>query len=67
MTLLGVEVVGSFNSSKKVYESISEPQNNSLKWLLGELYSHYAISKLDVYRHPEVSYKQPTEGKTANW
>lgn len=64
---IGIEIVGAYNSSKKEYETVSEAQNASLKWLLGEIYSHCTVTKADVYRHPDVSYKQSSEGKTATW
>ncbi len=64
---IGIEIVGAFNKSLKTYESITDKQNKSLKWLVGEIYGHYAITKVDVFRHPKVSYKQLTEGSTAQW
>ena len=64
---LGIEIVGNYNVGMKTYESINDAQNKSLKWLIGELYSHYSLTKVDVFRHPEVSYKQPSEGSTAKW
>lgn len=64
---LGTEIVGAYSKSKKKYESISNEQNVSLKWLIEQLYSYYTLSKVDVFRHPEVSYKQASEGKSAVW
>ncbi len=64
---IGIEIVGSFNKAKKEYKAISKVQNSSLKWLIGQLHSHYAITSLDVYRHPEVSYKQASEASSATW
>ncbi len=64
---IGIEIVGNYNISKKIYESVSGVQNLSLKWLIGELLSHFKITKADIYRHPEVSYKMPSEASTAKW
>lgn len=64
---LGIEIVGSYDKLKKQYEAISPLQNSSLKWLISELYTHFNITSADVYRHPEVSYKMPTEASSATW
>lgn len=64
---LGIEIVGDYIEKTKSYEAVSTMQNNALNWLINELYNHFNISHLDIYRHPEVSYKQPTEAQTANW
>jgi len=34
---------------------------------VGELGLHFVMDKHDVYRHPEVSYKKPSEASTAQW
>lgn len=64
---IGIEIVGNYNKSKKIYESVSGLQNQSLSWLIGELLNHFKITKADIYRHPEVSYKMPSEASTAIW
>lgn len=64
---IGIEIVGSYNKSNSSYESVNSKQNLSLKWLVNELTTHLKLQNNDIYRHPEVSYKQPTEAKTANW
>ena len=64
---LGIEIVGSYDNQKKQYQVITPVQNASLKWLINELYTHFRITAADVYRHPEVSYKMPTEASTAQW
>ncbi|MBU1351788.1 MAG: N-acetylmuramoyl-L-alanine amidase [Gammaproteobacteria bacterium] len=61
---IGIEIVGRSIDDKK-YEAVTSEQNNSLQWLTGELYSHFSISSQDVYRHPEVSYKNPGEAASA--
>jgi N-acetyl-anhydromuramyl-L-alanine amidase AmpD len=64
---IGIELVGAYNKTTKQYEAVTAAQNNSLKWLLNELYSHFALAKDDVYRHPTASRKHPTEASTATW
>jgi len=64
---LGIEIVGNYDKSKKLFESVSAIQNQSLKWLINELFAHFKITSSDIYRHPEVSYKTSTEASTASW
>ena len=64
---IGIEIVGNYNTQARAYESVSAVQNQSLQWLLGELFGLFKIAKADVYRHPEVSYKTATEASTATW
>jgi len=64
---IGIEIVGDYDKTKKSYESVNATQNKSLEWLVGELGKHFVLDKHDVYRHPEVSYKQPSEASTAKW
>jgi N-acetyl-anhydromuramyl-L-alanine amidase AmpD len=63
---LGIELVGR-SVDGKAYEAVTAGQNASLVWLLGELYSTLGIGRGDVYRHPEVSYKNPGEASGAAW
>jgi predicted GIY-YIG superfamily endonuclease len=49
------------------FEKVDSKQNASLKWLVSELSIHLNLQDGDVYRHPTVSYKQPTEASTASW
>jgi N-acetyl-anhydromuramyl-L-alanine amidase AmpD len=60
---VGIEIVGSADSKSKSYEAVNATQNASLKWLVNEL----SINLGDVYRHPTISYKQPSEASTAAW
>lgn len=64
---IGIEIVGNYNNKTKLYESVGPLQNQSLQWLIGELFTLFSITKADVYRHPEISYKMPTEAGTATW
>lgn len=64
---LGIEIVGAYDTITKQYEAISPFQNSSLKWLVHELFTHFKITSADIYRHPEVSYKMPSEASSAKW
>ena len=64
---IGIEIVGNYDDKTKTYEAIKPSQNTSLTWLIDELSNHFSFSKADIYRHPEVSYKMPSEAKTATW
>ncbi|HAW93401.1 MULTISPECIES: peptidoglycan recognition protein family protein [unclassified Arsukibacterium] len=63
---LGIEIVGKHVNDTN-YEAVTPAQNESLQWLLAELYKHFSLTNTDVYRHPEVSYKNPGEAKGASW
>ena len=63
---IGIELVGKSIDTKN-YETVTSLQNISLQWLVGELYNHFSVTSKDLYRHPEVSYKNPGEASTAIW
>lgn len=63
---IGIELVGKSIDSKN-YEAVTPLQNASLQWLVGELYNHFSMTSDDLYKHPEVSYKNPGEASTAAW
>jgi N-acetyl-anhydromuramyl-L-alanine amidase AmpD len=64
---IGIEIVGDYDINAKAYESVGPLQNQSLKWLIGELLTLFSITKADIYRHPKISYKMPSEAGTATW
>ena len=69
---VGIEVVGSTLPTAKagdqpVYETVTDAQNLSLKWLIGELARLLAVPLTEVFRHPQVSWKNTTEASTAKW
>lgn len=64
---IGIEIVGKYNVSTSSYEAVNAQQNASLKWLVAELSIHLSLQAGDVFRHPAVSYKQPSEASTAQW
>ena len=63
---VGIELVGK-HIDDNTYEFVTTLQNNSLLWLVGELYRHLSVNSSDVYRHPAVSYKNPGEASSAKW
>lgn len=50
-----------------VYETVTNAQNVSLQWLINELTASLSVPKAEVFRHPDVSRKNPTEASTAAW
>lgn len=71
---IGIEIVGKakgvyIDNNKKVdiYEVVNELQNNSLKWLLYELTDTLKVPMSEIYRHPDIGRKNPTEASTAKW
>lgn len=71
---VGIEVVGAVVAGKGqnpaeqgVYETVNEQQNTSLRWLIAELTSTFGIPMTEIFRHPVVSRKNPTEAESASW
>ena len=66
---IGIEIVGQAvgPSGKEVYEPVTEPQNATLKWLIKELTETLNVSMHEVYKHPEIGRKNPSEASTAKW
>jgi len=62
---IGIEIVGV--AVKDVYETVNEKQNASLVWLVAELTTTLNVPMTEVFRHPTVSRKNPTEASTAQW
>lgn len=63
---IGIELVGK-HVDDKTYQDVTPEQNLSLQWLIDQIYKHYSLDKSDVFRHPEVSYKNPGEAAGASW
>ncbi|WP_333858876.1 peptidoglycan recognition protein family protein [Denitromonas sp.] len=63
---IGIELVGRHLDSTR-YEPLSPAQLNSLQWLLDQLYAHLSLDSGDVFKHPQVSYKNPGEAASAQW
>ncbi len=69
---IGIEIVGlalprDAKPDDRVYETVNEAQNASLKWLAGTLSRALGVTMIEVFRHPTVSRKNPTEASTAKW
>ncbi|MGO4411670.1 N-acetylmuramoyl-L-alanine amidase [Cupriavidus sp. KB_39] len=66
---IGIELVGMAigPKNKEVYEDVTAAQNSSLDWLISELMDTFAVAAREVYRHPDISYKNLTEARTAKW
>jgi N-acetyl-anhydromuramyl-L-alanine amidase AmpD len=71
---IGVELVGEAlprgngtPDALKTYEPVTEAQNATLQWLIQELSNTLHFSLAEVFRHPTVSCKNPTEASTARW
>lgn len=71
---IGIEIVGavvtpngSSPAEKGVYETVNQKQNASLKWLVHALSVTFSVPMTEVFRHPVVSRKNPTEAKSAVW
>ncbi len=71
---IGIEMVGlavedPINKKSKdlIYNPVTEQQNESLKWLISQLKESLGISTNEIYRHPEIARKTPTEASTAKW
>lgn len=63
---LGIELVGK-HLDKTHYEKVTALQNQSLQWLVAELYGHFNLTSKDVYTHPQISYKNVDEAGSAVW
>lgn len=74
---IGIELVGEYSrnpdfgkvrgADEYLYIPVTDAQNAALRWLVGELRRTLSVAAAEVYRHPQVSYKTPTEAATASW
>ncbi|MCS0616607.1 N-acetylmuramoyl-L-alanine amidase, partial [Massilia kyonggiensis] len=71
---IGIEIVGAVvagrgqnSAEQEVYEPVNAQQNASLRWLISELTSTFGIPMTEIFRHPVVSRKNPTEAESALW
>jgi hypothetical protein len=67
--LIGIELVGKAYGpeGKEIYESVTDAQNLSLRWITLELTQTFKVDMQGIYRHPEIGKKNPTEASTAKW
>lgn len=63
---IGIELVG-MPDKDGVYESVTDAQNTTLAWLLKEISQTFNVAMTEVFRHPDVSRKTPSEAATARW
>lgn len=63
---VGIELVG-MNTGEKTYQAVTPLQQASLQWLITGLNSLFSLKSADIYRHPEVSYKNEGEAASARW
>lgn len=64
---IGIELVSKFDVKTRQYEVVSPQQNAALKWLVEELLFSLKVPMTEVFRHPDVSYKEPSEAASADW
>jgi N-acetyl-anhydromuramyl-L-alanine amidase AmpD len=71
---IGIELVAealprdrSVPSDKKTYEAVTAAQNHALEWLVRALRITLGVPMTEVFRHPTVARKNPTEASTARW
>lgn len=62
---IGVEIVSM--AINNTFESVTTQQQSSLTWLLIELEQTLRLSPSEVFRHSEVSWKQESEGASAQF
>jgi N-acetyl-anhydromuramyl-L-alanine amidase AmpD len=63
---LGIELVGKVLANG-VYDAVTADQNTSLRWLVSEIQTTLGVAVTEVFRHPEVSRKNPSEAQSAKW
>ena len=74
---IGIELVGEYERNPEfgkvrgadefLYVAVSDKQNAALRWLVVELRRALKVAAGEIYRHPQVSYKTPTEAAAASW
>lgn len=68
---IGVEIVGKANKVPgeryDMYDPVNDAQNASLKWLVSQLADTLKVSMTEVFKHPDIARKMPTEASTAKW
>ena len=66
---IGIELVAGTTNNRLEpdYEAATPAQNASLAWLIGELRQNFGVPLTEVFRHPQISYKDPHEAESARW
>lgn len=63
---IGIELVGEVTHNGN-YATVTSEQNTSLSWLVSQLTKTLSLRSSEVFRHPTVSRKNPTEASSATW
>ncbi len=50
-----------------VYEKVTPAQQAAFDWLLPRLLEHFQLRASEIFRHPDVSWKQPSEAASVHW
>lgn len=68
---IGIELVGYHHPEQNVpypvYDAVTERQKMILKWLVRTICSVCKVNSAEIYRHPVLSWENPTEALTAEW
>ncbi len=69
---IGIELVGDAGpkhlpGDKQTFEAVTDRQNLLLKWLVAAISRQFNVRATEVYRHPELSWKNRSEASTAKW
>ena len=70
---IGIELVGAATpkaggtANDYEYEAVTPAQQKSFDWLLRRLLDHFKVDAKEVFRHPDVSWKQPSEAASVRW
>jgi N-acetyl-anhydromuramyl-L-alanine amidase AmpD len=66
---IGIELVSAVigNGKDPLFEAATDGQNKALGWLIEQLRQKFGLPLTEVFRHPQVSYKDSHEAETARW
>ncbi|MDG3442548.1 peptidoglycan recognition protein family protein [Nitrospirillum amazonense] len=67
---IGIEIVSmeiKNGLSTSTFEPCTDAQNKSLHWLVDSFKAVLKYPTVEIYRHPDVSYKNKHEAETAAW
>lgn len=66
---IGIEIAGFATgpTDHEIFEPVNYRQNASLRWLMKELVETFKVSMQEIYRHPAIGRKNPSEASTAKW
>jgi hypothetical protein len=66
---IGTELVSAVvgNGKDPLFEAATDAQNKALGWLIEQLRQKFSLPLTEVFRHPQVSYKDSHEAETARW